>query len=93
MFHGYLGFSLFLGTYRSKSVYFTDRISCLVSLWGTRLRGILDFGEIMAQIGLFLDNKLDFKKHLDEKIHKRNLNLNDGKTLPIGLKTKFINHL
>ena len=71
----------------------TDRISCLVSLWATRLRGILDFGEIMAQIGLFLDNKLDFKKHLDEKIHKRNLNLNDGKTLPIGLKTKFINHL
>ena len=93
MFHGYLGFSLFLGTYRNKSVYFTDRISCLVSLWATRLRGILDFGEIMAQIGLFLDNKLDFKKHLDEKIHKRNLNLNDGKTLPIGLKTKFINHL
>ena len=44
-------------------------------------------------LGLFLDNKLDFKKHLDQKINKSHKIIGMMKKFSIGFKTKFINHL
>ena len=52
MFRGGLGISVFWGACRNQSVYFAYRIKWLAFLWAAGLRGTLDSGGTLAQIGL-----------------------------------------
>ena len=52
IFSGDLEISVFWGAYSNQSVYFVYQIKWLVFLLAVELRGNLDFGGTLAQIGL-----------------------------------------